>query len=118
MKFAHVAFPIPEDLTFTYSIPNHLIPIAKAGCRVLASFGNSIREGVIVNLLDRSDVDNPDFKIKAITDCLDSEPVFLDSILKLTKWVSRYYLSSWGEALKCAAPAAIRTKQRKTCQED
>ena len=60
MKFAHVAFPIPEDLTFTYSIPNHLIPIAKAGCRVLASFGNSIREGVIVNLLDRSDVDNPD----------------------------------------------------------
>lgn len=114
MKFAHVAFPIPEDLTFTYSIPNHLIPIAKAGCRVLASFGNSIREGVIVNLLDRSDVDNPDFKIKAITDCLDSEPVFLDSILKLTKWVSRYYLSSWGEALKCAAPAAIRTKQRKT----
>ena len=67
MKFAHVAFPIPEDLTFTYSIPNHFIPIAQIGCRVLASFGSSIREGVIVNLLDKPNVDNPDFKIKAIT---------------------------------------------------
>ena len=114
MKFAHVVFPIPEDLTFTYSIPNHFIPIAQIGCRVLASFGSSIREGVIVNLLDKPNVDNPDFKIKAITDCLDSEPVFSGSILKLTSWVSRYYLSSWGEALKCAAPAAIRTKQRQT----
>ena len=107
MKFAHVAFPIPEDLTFTYSI-------AQIGCRVLASFGSSIREGVIVNLLDKPNVDNPDLKIKAITDCLDSEPVFSGSILKLTSWVSRYYLSSWGEALKCAVPAAIRTKQRQT----
>ena len=114
MKFAHIVFPIPEDLTFTYSIPDHFIPIAQIGCRVLASFGNSTREGIIVNLLEKPDVDNPDFKIKAIIDCLDIEPVFLDSILKLTKWVAKYYLSSWGEALKCAAPAAIRTKKRQT----
>ncbi|SVA99946.1 uncharacterized protein METZ01_LOCUS152800, partial [marine metagenome] len=80
----------------------------------MASFGSSIREGVIVNLLDKPNVDNPGFKIKAITDCLDIEPAFSGSILKLTSWVSRYYLSSWGEALKCAAPAAIRTKQRQT----
>ena len=114
MKFAQVAFPIPEDITFTYSIPNHFAPIAQIGCRVLASFGNSIREGVIVNLLDKPEIENLDFKIKAITDCLDEKPVFTDSILKLTSWVSKYYLSSWGEALKCAAPAAIRTKQRQT----
>ena len=52
-------------------------------------------------------------KIKNLTDCLDDTPTFSDELLGLTKWMSEYYLSSWGEALRCAAPAAVRTRQNR-----
>ena len=83
------------------------------GSRVLAPLGQGTREGVIVDLMDEPDLPDDSIEIKNLTDCLDDTPTFSDELLRLTKWMSEYYLSSWGEALRCAAPAAVRTRQNR-----
>ncbi len=113
MKYARVAFPLPEDLTFSYAIPTRLQSFAQRGSRVLAPLGQGTREGVIVDLMDEPDLPDDSIEIKNLTDCLDDTPTFSDELLTLTKWMSEYYLSSWGEALRCAAPAAVRTRQNR-----
>ena len=111
MKYARVVFPLPQDLNFSYAIPVRLQSVVQCGSRVLAPLGERTREGVIVELMEEPDLPDDSIQIKNLTDCLDNTPTFSDELLKLTKWMSEYYLSSWGEALRCAAPAVVRTRQ-------
>ncbi len=113
MEYARVVFPLPQDLAFSYAIPVRLQSVVQRGSRVLAPLGEGTREGVIVDLMDEPDLPDDSIRIKNLTDCLDDTPTFSDELLRLTKWLSEYYLSSWGEALRCAAPAAIRTRQNR-----
>ncbi len=114
MRFANIAFPISVNRLFTYSVPQYLDAIAQPGVRVLASFRNSTEEGVVVERVNETDL-APD-KIKNISDCLDEEPTFSEELLALTKWMADYYLSSWGNALFCAVPAAVRNKKQQLVQ--
>ena len=102
-KYVNIVFPIPVDRAFSYLVPEELREKARVGVRVLAPFGNREMEGVIVGLPEKPEVE----KLKEVMDILDDEPFFSDDILKLTEWIGKYYLSSWGEALKCATPAGI-----------
>ena len=113
MKYANVAFPLPEDLWFSYAIPNHLTRVVQPGTRVLAALGRSVREGVVIELIDQLALPDPSIAIKPLVDCLDDSPTFSQEMLSLTKWIADYYMSSWGEALKIAIPAAVRTQQRR-----
>lgn len=103
IKYANIVFPIPVDRCFSYLVPEELRGKAQIGMRVLAPFGNREIEGVIVELPEEPDI--PD--LKEVVDILDDRPFFSDDILNLTKWMADYYMSSWGEALKCATPAGI-----------
>ena len=114
MSFANVAFPIAVNQLFTYSIPQHLDAIAQPGVRVLASFRNSTEEGVVIERVNETDLDPK--KIKNISDCLDEEPTYSEELLELTKWMADYYLSSWGNALFCAVPAAVRNQKQQLIQ--
>ena len=114
MRFANIAFPISVDQLFTYVVPQYLDAIAQPGVRVLASFRNSTEEGVVVERIDETDLELE--KIKNISDCLDEEPTFSEELLELTKWMADYYLSSWGSALFCAVPAAMRIKKQQLIQ--
>ncbi|MFB3040490.1 MAG: DEAD/DEAH box helicase, partial [Candidatus Poribacteria bacterium] len=113
MKYARVVFPLPQELAFTYLIPDRLQSTAQPGSRVLAPLGRSVREGVIVALMEDSDLPDLSIEIKKLTDCLDTTPTFSDELLSLTKWIAEYYMSSGGEALQCAVPAAVRTQQHR-----
>ena len=113
MKYARVVFPLPQDLAFSYAIPVRLQSITQRGSRVIAPLGEGTREGVIVDLMEEPDLPDDSIRIKNLTDCLDDSPTFSDELLTLTKWMSEYYLSSWGEALRCAAPAVVRTRQNR-----
>jgi primosomal protein N' (replication factor Y) len=114
MKYASVAFPIPQELTFTYAVPARFQSKVECGTRVIAPLGpRAVREGVIVALMDEPDL--PDsIEIKEFTDLLDDAPTYSAEQLDLTKWMAEYYLSSWGEALQCAVPDVVRTKQTRT----
>lgn len=109
MSYASVAFPIAVNRLFTYSVPPHLNEIVKPGVRVLASFHGSSQEGVVVERREETDLSAE--KIKEISECLDEEPTYSDDLLRLTEWMADYYLSSWGSALFCAVPAAVRNQK-------
>jgi len=104
-KYANIVFPIPVDRCFSYILPEEFRGKAKVGMRALAPFGKGDREteGVIVELLEKPQVQD----VKEVMDVLDEEPFFADDMLKLTRWIADYYMSSWGEALRCATPAGI-----------
>ena len=128
IQYAEVALPLPLDLqryvaaptehrpqpTYTYIIPSHFSALAQVGCRVIAPFGNSTREGVIVSRPSKPNLPDASIQLKKITDCLDEKPTFSSSMLQLTHWMAEYYLSSWGEALMATVPGAVRSQQKQT----
>jgi len=98
--YCDVAFPIPVHREFTYEISGELADAAKVGVRVVAPFRRKYLTGVVVGLSTHSELAD----IKLIHDVMDDQPAFSEDILRLTRWISDYYLSSWGEALKTATP--------------
>ena len=97
LRLAQVAFPVPLRQEFVYRIPPGWESIVLPGTRVEAVLGGRKTVGVVVScpdhtsytagrLLSLSAVVDPDLRVPA-------------DILALTRWVSEYYLCSWGEAL-------------------
>lgn len=99
-KFCDVAFPVPVHRQFTYEIPPALVDAVEMGTRVVAPFRKRFLTGVVVGLAAESDLP----EVRRIQDVLDEKPMFSEEMLRLTRWISNYYLSSWGEALKSAGP--------------
>ncbi len=114
MSYANVAFPLAVNKLFTYDVPPHLDAIVQPGVRVLAPFRNRNQEGVVVERIDETDL-APDL-IKPISACLDETPTYSAELLALTKWMADYYVSSWGNALFCAVPAAVRSQKKQRVQ--
>ncbi|MCX6151828.1 MAG: primosomal protein N' [Ignavibacteriales bacterium] len=108
--YAEIVFPLPFRNTFTYSIPDDLIDLAKVGVRAVAPFGKRILTGFIINLSPTTDVKEI---IKPIQDILDTTEIFTKDSLKFYEWVSDYYLSSLGEALRNAVPYGIEVETKK-----
>jgi len=102
-KFAEVVFNISLDHSFSYKIPKEMIKIIQPGMRVLAPFGKRILTGVVVDIKSEAAFDN----LKDITDILDDKPLLSKDLINLTKWISEYYMSSWGQAIALALPKGI-----------
>lgn len=99
--FVEVVFPLPFRNSFSYSVPEELESSAQVGVRILAPFGKRTITGFIVDIISKPEnLEN----IKSIQDVLDLEPIFSKTSLEFYKWLSEYYLSSLGEALKLAVP--------------
>lgn len=114
MRYANIAFPLAIDQLFTYAVPPHLDAIVQPGVRVLVPFRRSTQEGIVVERIDATEL-APKL-IKNISDCLDKSPTFSAELLALTKWMADYYVSSWGNALFCAVPAAVRSQKQQRVQ--
>jgi primosomal protein N' (replication factor Y) len=115
-----VALPLPVDKTYTYRIPPESASRARPGHRVVVPFGSRILTGIITG---EPDEDIPEERLRFILDLPDADPLLPDDLLDLTRWVSRYYLCSWGETLKAALPAGflqpgLRTARLGSCPDD
>ena len=102
--FAEVVFPQPFKNSFTYSIPDELFDQIKIGKRVLVPFGKWKTTGFVIKISDSTTVKE---KIKPIEDVLDDFEIFDSESLKFYQWISEYYISSLGEALKNSIPYGI-----------
>lgn len=102
-KYLKVAFNLPVNRLFTYSIPPDLRSQVRPGMRVLAPFGSRQLTGYIVEIKAADEVT----KVKDILAILDREPLINPTLLRLTRWVSRYYLCPWGVCLSGALPRGI-----------
>lgn len=104
-----VAVPLPVTGLFTYAVPDSLVAKIRVGVRVLIPFKN--RE-MIGYLIDQKPFEGNPAKLKPLTDILDDQPVLSPAILELTRWMSRYYGASWGEAIENALPRWVKYGKR------
>ncbi len=107
-----VALNIPFSSPYDYLVPETLTYQAKAGLRVMVSVGSRKMTGVIVEIRSTSEFD----QLKSILSIVDSKPIYSPGMLDFTKWISSYYICSWGEVLEAALPTALKPKLSKTVQ--
>ncbi|GMR14089.1 MAG: primosomal protein N' [Gemmatimonadota bacterium] len=100
-SFVRVALPLPLDRTFTYSVPGGTVPAA--GTRVLVPFRREQRIGWVVGPTDGEGIDG----IRPVLSVLDQEPTVPKELVVLARWVSDYYLTSLGIALRSIVPAVL-----------
>jgi primosomal protein N' (replication factor Y) len=104
--FAQVALPLPSNKLFTYKIPSYLEGKVDLGFRVLVPLKKRLISGLVVEMTKTTSVKNT----KEIIDLLDLYPLCSKEMLKLTRWMSRYYFCSWGESLKAVLPKELQVK--------
>ncbi len=108
-QYAEVAVPLHVSQTFTYRLPGSFRTIARIGVRALVPLGRKLTTGYIVAL--HSDLPTgtnfSETDIKNVAQILDSVPLLTPEVLQITRWVSEYYGSPWGEVIKGALPPGI-----------
>ncbi len=108
-KFAKVIIPSPLKEPLIYSIPSHLKVDLKIGMRVSVPLGRREVTGVVVDLLPATSLP----QVRDILAILDERPILDHSLLRLTRWVSQYYLSSPGEVLTTILPPSLRSESQR-----
>ena len=99
-RLVSVAVPVPVLGLLTYSVPSGQdMPVP--GARVIVPLGPRQLIGVVVGHLSAVDVA---FKVKDIVRVLDAEAFVPADVVKLTEWVSEYYLAGPGATLSAALP--------------
>lgn len=92
---------------FHYLIPSSLEKYAEIGKRVNIFFRNRRNSGIIVNIINQTDVKN----LKEIEEILDPIPILSQEILNLTDWISKYYLCPKGAVMKYIIPSQVSRKK-------
>ncbi|HXV12560.1 MAG TPA: primosomal protein N', partial [Candidatus Krumholzibacteria bacterium] len=99
--------PIPVDQPFTYQIPDSLIGRVNVGCRVEVPFGKRELSGVVVDVMETSDV----ARTRAIREVADAFAA--PALLELANWIASYYGCSRGEAMQSVLPPSMRRAKLK-----
>lgn len=92
------------DKTFDYRVPENLD--LKSGQRVFVPFGNTKKEGIILELLDSTEI--PLNKLKSIISAIDDNVIITADQLKLAGYVREKYHSSLAFALRQMYPSKLR----------
>ena len=116
--YAEVAFALPVDQSYTYSVPDGLAPRLEVGVRVLAPLGRQCLTGYVTRIRHRRP--SGGFELKALQEILDEDPVFSPEFLKFTRRLADWYYASWGEVLQAALPPSlvVRTRTRFALREE
>ena len=101
--YIEVAVALPVYKTFTYSVPEDLLPFISIGKRILIPFGRRRVTGYILGT-------SPEItsgEIKHILDVLDEQPLFPQSMIPFFEWMSDYYKYPIGDAIKNGLPGGL-----------
>jgi primosomal protein N' (replication factor Y) len=101
-RHADVAVPAPLRRLFSYRVPESLAADLRVGDRVRVPFGPRRIEATVVAW--PADPPDPGVSTKAIEAIVPGAPRLSEELLGLTRFVSDYYLCSWGEAIEAALP--------------
>jgi primosomal protein N' (replication factor Y) len=109
--YAAVAVPVPVRRLFTYEVRGDLAAAIEVGARVRVPFGNRALNGTVVEW--PAPAPGPEVVAKPIDAVLSGAPRLSSEVLELTRFVSDYYLSSWGEAIEAATPPPAQPRARR-----
>jgi len=104
LEYADVVFNAPMRQTYTYIIPEGIT--CKTGQRVTVPLGRRSVTGFVVNTGSTAPTES--YVLKPISRVIDKQPVFAESEIELSKWMSSLYLCSPGEALSVMIPGGRR----------
>ena len=108
-RVVSVALPIPVEKEYVYDLPGEFEEFVGVGSLVLVPVRNRTYTGIVTEL----DVQvRPNIRLRSVRAAVSKEPLFSEELLRLTRWISRYYVCAWGEALGAALPAGMQTKER------
>ncbi len=112
-----VAFESGADSLFDYLVPDKLWPVS-IGQRVEAPFGknNKLETGFCVGAEEKQpqitqipqNKKQKAFKLKAIIDVVDKEPLVDAGLMELARWISDYYVCPLGMVLGAIVPGAVK----------
>ena len=100
--YAEVILPLPLHTTFTYAVPQELVPDVKIGSRVIVPFGTKRFYTAIVTSLTPKAPEG--FETKEIAIVLDPYPIVRHPQVRLWEWIADYYLCALGDVYKAAVP--------------
>ncbi|MFW5976304.1 MAG: replication restart helicase PriA, partial [Bacillota bacterium] len=107
-KYAEVIVDIPAyevDRVYTYIIPSTLKNSLEIGHAVYVPFGNQRVTGYIVGFTDKLEVENK--RLKKIKNKVLNKKLFNKDMLKLFKWMAKYYHSYLIKVINTAIPPGI-----------
>jgi len=100
-KYAEIVLlEVNLNKMFHYCIPQNLRDQISIGARVLIPFRDKVTTGCIVGFLKKTNIKN----LKSISQLVDTKPLLTPDIIKLTQWISDYYLCSWEKTLNYVIP--------------
>ena len=102
--FACVLVDRPLKQEFTYLVPEGME--VSVGKRVIVPFGRQELTGYVVGLQDHFEASG--FSVLPIKRLVDTQEVFGSEEIRLSGWMSRFYLCSQGEALALMIPGGKR----------
>lgn len=106
MRYAQIVLPLNLKGSFTYKVPEELIPAIQPGMRVLVPFrGKKIYTGIVVEL---HDVEPESFVPREIISILDEFPILPKEQIDFWNWLSEYYLCNLGEIYRFAFPSSLK----------
>lgn len=105
-----IAVTVPTLGTFSYAVPERLVPKAHVGCRVLVPFNNRKITGYILGKVPKKNNQN----LKEILNVLDPEPLFHKQQVPFFEWMADYYMHPIGQLIQSALPGGLNTDPYKT----
>lgn len=117
MQYLDVILNLPVDQPFTYSF----VPLKdpkkaekenkpEIGKRAEIMFGNRKTTGFITAVYDDfpETCAVPPEKVRPVKKVLDTEPLFGPELIETARWIARYYLCTFGEAVFAMIPSGRR----------
>ncbi len=105
---ADVAVPIPIDKTLTYAVPGEMGGVLRVGMRVAVPVKTRLVAGVVVSLGTAGPEDG---ELRPLRGIVDEVPVITPTLMKLSRWMSEYYIAPQGEVLAAMSPPHSGFKQ-------
>lgn len=108
MPYVEVAVdaPVGPGRTFSYSVPQNLS--LEPGQLVWVPFGRRILQGVVMELADAPQVE----VTRDVLQPVEPSPVLSSAHLRLSRWLSRYYLCSLFTAVGLMLPPGFEARVR------
>lgn len=103
-NFARVVIPSPLRDFLTYEIPPAFSDRVAAGMRVVVPLGKRQLTGVVFELTSTP----PGVATREVIAVPDPRPVLDSTLLELSQWIARYYLTSIGEVLGTMLPPTLK----------
>lgn len=104
MLYARIVLGLPVEGPFDYIVPSNFEKKVKIGSRVWVNFCHRKMLGYVVQLSDKTSIN----ELKKILAIIDDYPVLDRNMLLLAKELSEYYCCSRGEAIEATLPEGLR----------